>query len=218
MNIVALTLSSKRFAFVFAAVAMVLLGRAEFACASHPYHVSRAEIEFNLETNKFQVALCVWPEDLEKAVSLVAKKPVNLDNEDDVEILIRNYVASQFRIVDAEAKASQEKPAVLEPAEDAEVAIASESNDDDSEVADGDEVKSKTPPESFRWIGYEMELKQAWLYFEIDAGDAKAWQIESQLFFELNNDQFNQVQIGNGTQFLAKACEPSSPSVEWSRD
>ena len=47
--------------------------------AAHPYHVSRAEIQYNASRGTFEVALCVWPADLEKAVGQMQKKAIDLD-------------------------------------------------------------------------------------------------------------------------------------------
>jgi hypothetical protein len=189
-------------------VILLLATNNAMAFAPHPYHVSRAEIEFNAQTNKFQVALCVWPEDLEKAVAKLSKQPVDLDTTEGVEDLIRDYVANQFRIVDANA-------VVEEAVADDDVKEKAEGTE--NEIVSGKFSAEQALPESFRWVGYELELKQAWLYFEIDAGEAEAWRIESQVFFELNDDQFNQVQVGEGKQLIAEACEPNSPAVQWSR-
>ena len=44
------------------------------AMASHPFHVSSAEIEYNQNRETFEVAICLWPEDLAKAVSKMEQK------------------------------------------------------------------------------------------------------------------------------------------------
>ena len=126
--------------------------------AMHPYHVSFAEVEWNPKTGNFEVALCVWPGDLEKAISAMKERSVDLDHEVDLEKSCRDYVANRFRIVGEGGK-----------------------------------------PAPIRWVGAQIGLKQAWLYFEV-AGDKRlgSWTIENRVFFELNEGQLNQIQIKMG--------------------
>ena len=125
--------------------------------AMHPYHVSFAEVEWNSKTGNFEVALCVWPGDLEKAISAMKGRSVDLDHEDedDLDKSCCGYVANRFRIVGEGGK-----------------------------------------PAPIRWVGAQIGLKQAWLYFEV-AGDKRpgSWTIENRVFFELNDGQLNQIQI-----------------------
>ena len=200
--------------------------------ATHPYHVSRAEVEFNFTTGKFQVALCVWPEDLETAISKLAQRSVNLDTDDEVDQLISRYIASKFSIVNANADANAngiEEASNVEQS-DGEVEaeetepVSTEPDVTDSASVESDEVAVEPLtelPAGFRWVGHEIELKQAWLYFEIDGdfdtdGEQMDWTISNQVFFELNDDQFNQIQIGRGRKMVSKACEPASPQIAWS--
>ena len=126
--------------------------------ASHPYHVSYAEIEWNPQTGNFEVSLCVWPADLEKAISRMNRDSIDLDAATDAEAMFEAYVARSFRMVGRSGKGSP-----------------------------------------IRWVGAQVGLKQAWLYFEV-AGDKKPgeWKIENRLFFELNEDQLNQMKIRVG--------------------
>ena len=116
--------------------------------ASHPYHVSFAEVEWNPKTGNFEVGLCVWPADLEKAISKMENRSVDLDKEADLSAICKAYVANRFRIV--------------------------------SDKGRGGEL---------RWVGEQVDLKQAWLYFEI-TGDQNPgnWKIDNRVFFELNSE------------------------------
>ena len=147
--------------------------------ASHPYHVSYAEVEWNPQTGNFEVALCVWPADLEKAISRMSGRAIDLDAEPDVEAIYQQYVARRFRMVGPSGKVSP-----------------------------------------IRWVGAQVGLKQAWLYFVV-AGDTKPgrWTIENRVFFELNKDQLNQLQIrmGPGRKLLSSTAESKPLPLETAR-
>lgn len=70
----------------------------------HPYHVSLAEMELNSRTGNFEVSLCVWPADLEKALSRMTEKAIDLDKTDELEKLIAQYLEKRisFRSEDGE--------------------------------------------------------------------------------------------------------------------
>ena len=75
---------------------------------AHPYHFSVAELELNRETASLEVALRVFPEDLEKALRYHAerqsKKPVRLDAKEGVDERIVEYLKSAFVVVGRGAK------------------------------------------------------------------------------------------------------------------
>lgn len=137
---------------------LFLPGERSTLWASHPYHVSYAEIEWNPQTGHFEVSLCVWPADLEKAISRMKRDSIDLDAATDAEVIFEEYVARSFRMVGSSGKVSP-----------------------------------------IRWVGAQVGLKQAWLYFEV-TGDKNPgeWKIENRLFFELNEDQLNQMKIQVG--------------------
>ena len=160
--------------------------------ASHPFHVSRAEIEYNAKRKTFEVALCVWPEDLEKAASKLENRDVNIDLETEAnrDAIFKKYVAAKFKFVEATDPESDTK-----------------SN------------ANKPTPAKIRWIGSEIKIKQGWLYFEV-AADASVsdWTIENRMFFELNDDQLNQIQVQNGKLMASQTLSVNQPSANWSRD
>ena len=93
---------------------------------SHPFHVSVAEMEYNPESKCLEVALRVWPEDLEKALNARSKTNVDLDKTKDVDKRIYAYLQKNISISKDGKKKCQ-----------------------------------------LNWIGKELEIKQAWLYFEV---------------------------------------------------
>lgn len=176
----------------------LIAGFAADASASHPYHVTRAEVEYNKQRQTFQVALCVWPEDMEKAVSVLAERAVDIDAEPAKQLnaLMKAYVAKKFTFVP----------------------VAEEDGDDVDVKADAQEAETSKAA-SIRWVGSEVKIKQAWLYFEVDAsaGSNSDWQIENQMFLELNDDQLNQLQIRSGKSWFSKTLSAQDASAVWSR-
>jgi hypothetical protein len=69
--------------------------------ASHPYHVSHAEVNWNEASGNFEVALCVWPADLEKALKGDTGKSVDLDEVENLDQLLEAYIGKKFRITNA---------------------------------------------------------------------------------------------------------------------
>lgn len=121
--------------------------------AIHPFHVSIAEIEFNPKSGKLEIALRVWPEDLEKALNRAAGKEseINLDSTPDLDQKIADYLKSKIQIKDPTGKSCP-----------------------------------------FTWVGKEIEIKHAWLYFEIETKtEPVKFQFSNSIFFELQDDQVN---------------------------
>ena len=81
--------------------------------ASHPYHVSHAEVNWNNTSGNFEVALCVWPADLEKALKGDTGKSVDLDEVENLDQLLEVYIGKKFRITNANGQedSNSKKPA-----------------------------------------------------------------------------------------------------------
>jgi len=176
--------NQRTFTILAASFAMLVL--ASVATASHPYHVSKSEINWNPKSGNFEVAMCVWPADLEKALRIQTGKPVDLDKVEDLDSLLNSYVSKTFFVR--------------------------------TKIENGKETKNETqeaprkPAPAISWVGHEKNNKEAWLYFEI-SGDKqdKNWTIENRIFFELNEDQMNQLQVtinGDLKSFISSAVLP----------
>ncbi len=180
-----------------AAALLVLLCVSQTVSAPHPFHVSRAEIEYNAKRKTFEVALCVWPIDLEEACSSLSNQRLDIDEMDEKSRnhIFNQYVAQKFRFL----------PSVDEKKE--------EQGENGTETED----TKKVLPAPIRWAGSEITLKQAWLYFEVDAkSDAEEWTIENRMFFELHEDQLNLVQIKHQKNVKTLTLSMSEPSTDWS--
>lgn len=145
----------------------------------HPYHVSLAEIEYNEQTGNYEVSLCVWPADLERALAQMTEAPVDLDSTENLNQLITSYLEQKFQFKSG-----------------------------DAEIA------------PLRFVGKELDLKQGWLYFEVqttgdnatDKASATEWTLDNRVFFELNEDQSNQCNLKTNSEIRSSACTHSSPS------
>lgn len=160
---------------IMTAVLFVLA--ASVCVAAHPYHVSLAEVERNQKTGNLQVALCVWPADLEKAISRQSGEPVNLDEVEQLDRQLERFVREHFVVRDAE----QNRMATI------------------------------------RWVGHELSLKQAWLYFEVKTSRIAQLSLENRVFLAMNDEQLNQVNFVSGkhrSTFSFTAKTPRQRLVE----
>jgi hypothetical protein len=250
---------------------------------NHPNHFSSAEVRWNEKNGKFEVALRVWPADLEKALSNISGRSVDLEKTNGLNKLIAAYVSGKFLILKVPAEQppnpnSEDSP----PNADAPLDLSSErlSAANDSAPGDGkwketahpeldhaqsefdrtndheagdlegrsgdyhssttnrhsqdlasksqpasepETAKAEQPqprqqklPERFRWVGFETNPKEAWLYFEL-AGDLEpaTWQIENRVFFEFNEEQVNQIRFSDGKQTRSYSLKINQPTWEF---
>ncbi len=200
-------------------IAVVLVGLCLTASANaaHPYHVSRADIHYNAQRGTFEVSLCVWPADLEKSIGQMEQKAIDLDTltEAQRDVLIARYLTPRFNVLPV-IEANAGKPVASNTPATGSAA--------DKPATEPDPVaQKKIQPCEIRWVGSELDLKQAWLYFEVAAAPATKWTFENSMFFELNEDQLNQVQIESvgqrrrpGTSLFSRTLSANQPTVTWS--
>ena len=171
---------------VAAALALALA----FACApaaqAHPYHVAFAEAEANAETERLEVAMRVFPEDLEEALARMAeRRAVDLEETEDIDELITRYLARTFLLRDPGA-----------PRE-----------------ATDDEAGPK--PSVIHWVGKEVGVRHAWLYFEVELGrpDAEGLEISVRSMLETEPTQENAVRFRRGDERVTLRCTRVRPWV-----
>ena len=64
--------------------------------------------------------------------------------------------------------------------------------------AEGSEPKKVLP---IRWVGCELDVKKAWLFFEVTGADAlRKFELENKLFLKQNDDQTNHVKLKHGRE------------------
>jgi len=180
----------------------------------HPYHVSLAEVNWNTKSHKFEVALCLWPADLEKALARQTGRPIDLEKEPNIDRLMESYIAKRFTIHSTNEQT--EKPEKHQAATTIELVgtkaappsvtknrnllVAPPTPIDIATVTAQDAPKSVSTaqPPKMKWFGHEADAKKVWVYFEITAEPGAKWTAENRVFFELNDDQLNHIQW-NGT-------------------
>lgn len=164
--------------------------------AEHPFHNSIAEMEWNHESKVFEIALSIWPVDLEKVlkdseeVREQIKATINIDDEQQHRFLdsgIKKYVDSKFR---AELKGRPLKMKWL-----------------------GFEVEKDSV-----WCYFEWSLPLN----ESDAESKKQpspWTVNlaNELFFELQDDQQNTILFHQGGKRRAIHFVKDHPrqNLEW---
>ena len=67
------------------AIFVSLLPGATRESAAHPFHVSFAEVDWNSETGRLEVALKIDPDDLEQAVRRHFGKRVDIDKKESTD-------------------------------------------------------------------------------------------------------------------------------------
>lgn len=208
---------------------------------SHPYHVSMAEVNWNPTSGKFEVALCVWPSDLEKALGEQEGRTIDLAKEPNIDQMMQAYVAKCFfiRVKRASETASfgvtegsddRTGNAVSLAAAGGKAGAAAQTGDVDVDVASSEVLKTVSEPGSafasvagkeaevggksgIKWHGHEADPKQAWLYFELDGNPRGEWTFENRVFFELNEDQLNHIQWAGSGKSQTLVVSPENPQI-----
>jgi len=196
--------------------------------------VSLAEVNWNPKSQKFEVALCLWPADLEKALARQTGRPIDLAKEPEVDRLLEAYVSKRFIIRSTPRDAEQAKKQPSGPESlsslktlDASNRVAAKSPIVNENPTQTDSAPQPTTigtiavtvgndtqtPSKIKWYGHEANAKKAWVYFEI-AGDAEVdWSVENRVFFELNDDQLNHVQWSGTGKTETLVCNSDNPEI-----
>lgn len=171
-----------------AVAALMLNTLVALPCSAHPFHISTAEMEFNSKTGKFEVALKLHANDLERALSLQAGRRINLD-------LWTEDSSSEDR--GSEGKDSEDKDArelrlkQLTTATEAYLTKhffltkpgSAQSDSDQQSEKKSSEPDAKTnasqPLTRAKLVGHEFESSWLWLYFELEAASVEGEAVKS---------------------------------------
>ena len=158
------------------------------AARAHPYHVSLAEAKVNHEKQRLEVALRVFPEDLEAALTHRFERDVNLERTEDVDALIAAYLREVFTLGDPSEPAVDEAEGVEEETAPARFALA--------------------------WAGKEVEVRHMWLYFTIslDRG-IEGLEISNRVMFDVEPTQENSIVLTDGEERVTLRCDRERPKV-----
>jgi hypothetical protein len=150
----------------------VIAAIASSTLAEHPFHNSIAEMEWNKESKVFEIALSVWPVDLEKVlkdsreIREQLKSTINIDDPNQHPVLdpeIQKYVDSKLR---AEFRGKPLKMKWL-----------------------GFEVEKDSVWCYFEWVLPENKPETA----SDDLSSSWTLNLSNELFFELQDDQQNSI-------------------------
>ena len=131
---------------------------------AHPFAVTVADVEYNAEERHFEVAIRLYPEQLEQALSKVAGQPVSLERTADIDKQIAHYLSEHFAIRSSKSVAKDVSP------------------------------KASGTATTIRWVGKEVSVKDVWLYFTIQAeGSLEGLVLKNSIFTEINPEQLNTV-------------------------
>jgi hypothetical protein len=166
-----------------ALVAIVLALLCAPAASAHPYHVVFAEAEANPQTERLEVAMRVFPEDLERALERMAdRQRVDLERTEDIDQLISRYLARTVLLRDPEAPRDEDSP----PAPSVIHWV-------------GKEVGVR-----HTWLYFEVEL---------DGPDAEGLEISVRSMFETEPTQENTVRFRRGEERVTLKCSRARPWV-----
>lgn len=177
----------------------------------HPYHTSSAELDWNAESKRWEVALRIHAGDLELALTRQAGKKVDIESE-KAQSLIIDYLAARLQFLPQSAaeklkenhqlfiskplaSSTSDKPVVAASTLDASNAGVSTLNTESNAASQAGLPASKSnakPEPKVHWVGSELEGTWMWLYFEISPTEsAEETVLLSQLLTEVNEDQIN---------------------------
>ena len=145
---------------------------------AHAFHVSVAEAEVNHRTKRIEVALRLHPSDLERALEQMSRstkrsyRRIQLEKEPKVDELILRYLQSSIQLHELKDKTTAKKTGSARTSKSAKLV----------------------------WVGKEVDVKWAWLYFEIPI-PKKGLQnatLSNKVFFELLDNQVNTIVLKDG--------------------
>lgn len=155
-----------RFVGVVAILLVTLSCATTFAAAPHPFHTSMAEMEYNPETKRLEVALRLYIVDCETVLTKLNGKPVQIGDEANRDKLLQKYLETRFRI---------EPTAVVKP-----------------KVG----KKSKPSKSTINFVGSEIDKAYVWAYFELTPpAKSKEFSLRNDVFVEVQPEQTNVVQF-----------------------
>ena len=149
---------------------------------AHSSHVSVAQADWNAKSQKLEVALRVHAIDLERVIRVRTGKNLNLDDTKDVEKAVIAYLTENF-IVGREF----EKPK-------------------------SGRSQKVLKPQKMEWVGMEVEIKYAWLYFEVPLKEGiEGTRFSNTMFFEHLTNQANTINLKHGKQRTSVVSTKGKP-------
>lgn len=160
--------------------------------AGHPFHVTIAEGARDAETGRLEIAMRVWPEDLDRLLDAHAGRDIDLDDRDALPEPMTAFLRETFVL-----HAAGDRPA-------------------DGWTPPRPREGEPEPPPPILWRGLEFEGAMAWLYFEARLPEGtrtvRGLWVSSRFGLETIDGQENIVRVRDGRetgamQFVATCAE-----------
>jgi hypothetical protein len=174
------------------------LGPCATAAMSHPFHTSSAEMDWNPQSNCWEVSLRLVASDLELALQRLSPqlRLDSLDMEDaQTSRVIQDYIQSCFFLTESDNTGSetafQISTSTVVPGE-----ISAGSSALDSGLSGG---QSRPSLSTINWVGQEIQGTWIWLYFELVPSTSDCGlKLVHQVLADVNVDQLNIVSLRIG--------------------
>ncbi|MFO0939394.1 MAG: DUF6702 family protein [Pirellulales bacterium] len=194
-----------RVIFSLSCLWVACVGLTSTCSAGHPYHTSSAELDWNADSKRWEVALRIHGGDLELALARQFGKRVDIESEQAQELMV-DYLTTRLRFLpqsvaeklkenhqlftsQPNSKSNSTTKPTSAGASSAEVSADSRSD----KAANKPDAKSEA---KVHWVGSELEGTWMWLYFEISTTESSEETVlMSQLLTEVNEDQINIISV-----------------------
>lgn len=141
----------------------------------HPFHVSVAELEWNAQTERLEVSLKLHASDLERALTLRAKRKINLEQDDADGKLCAAYIQEHFFLTELEGVENSRGD--LPPGLD------------------------ERPRSKVNFIGKEFDKSWIVLFFEMERPESeKPLALVNTVLLDLTDGQINTVTVRTGAK------------------
>lgn len=197
-----------RHSAISTALLLVLVGLTS-AVYAHAFHITVSEAEMNHKTGSLEISMRVHPGDLEVALGRMTGRRIRLEKEPNIDALITDYLRRSVKLQGA-AKQAVDKAVKKRMASSQKDAVITKTQTDKSKKAG--EADKATP--KIRWVGKEISVKWAWLYFEIpSAGKLDGATLTNKVFHEILADQENTMLLTDGKRKQTMLFLKDKPSA-----
>jgi hypothetical protein len=164
------------------------------AFASHPFHISVAELEWNSQSRRIEVSLKLQSLDTDQALSLLTKQRVNIETAAEPGKLLERFLQANFFLV---------------PADQVEVSEPREPKFPE------DIVRS-----TVHYVGHELEVTWLWVYFELELDNTTVsrvvaengeWLLVNSVLLDITEGQINTVSVRQQAKKLSKRTTIRQP-------
>jgi hypothetical protein len=188
--------------------------------ATHPFHTSLTEMDWNPQADRWEVGIRVDANDLEQAVLKHSGKSISLEKH-SADGPIESYVAAKFRLMPRgllpvrSSDDTRQQTMLLGGLSDAQATNGSPTESLQKEFIDRRDRVNPMPAQAdsnrvtasgekaesapMYWLGHELEGSWVWLYFELEVtGPGMPTVVVNSILGEINEDQINILSIRHG--------------------